>query len=103
MLRKWFWMVPSEQPPPVVVVAVNTLETLATAVGHGDLLECLLVPAGGLAMISPLETVTTPLASVLAALANGTAITAASATREITEMMNLRIVPFGLRQSTVIA
>ena len=93
-------MVPSEQPTPVVVVAVNTLEPVSDWPSAMAIVwNAFSFMPGNWAMISPLETVTTPLASVVAALANGTAITAASATREIAEMMNLRICfPSVLRQ-----
>jgi hypothetical protein len=70
-------VVPSLQPTPVSVVAVNTLEPTRF---FGPVWNAVSFMPGNWAMISPLETVTTPLASVVAALANGMAIRAASAT-----------------------
>ena len=86
-----------QQPTPVMVVAVNTLEPVSDWPSAMAIVwNAFSFMLGNWAMISPLETVTTPLASVVAALANGTAI-AASATRETAVMMNLRICfPSGL-------
>src|SRR5262245_31151052 len=70
VLRKCDWTVPSEQPTPVVVVAVNTLEPVSDWPSAMAIVwKALSFRPGNWAMISPLLTVTTPLASVVAALA----------------------------------
>ena len=70
VLRKCGWTVPSEQPTPVVVVAVNTLEPVSDWPSAMAIVwKAFSFMLGNWAMISPLLTVTTPLASVVAALA----------------------------------
>src|SRR5262245_24926832 len=88
VLRRWFWTVPSDQPTPVVVVAVNTLEPVST---FGPFWNADSFMPGNWAMISPLETVTTPLASVLAAMAGAAIASAATASVaiEAARMTNL--------------
>ena len=63
-------MVPSEQPTPVVVVEVNTLEPVSDWPSAMAIVwNAFSFMFGNWAMISALATVTTPLASVVAALA----------------------------------
>ena len=70
VLRKWCWVVPSEQSTPVVVVKVDTLEPVSDWPSAMAIVwNAFSFMSGNWAMISALATVTTPLASVVAALA----------------------------------